>query len=118
MRVYSDTSDYSAFRAKAVVNLGHSAFVAENADLHFSAASVFTTALSRFVREQTSAARLEGTHDTFLEFSRKGKQVKLVLRIGNALVHEETHSYGLTGSSGVDEDYFSALVPHFIDMLH
>lgn len=104
---------YSSFEVEVTIDIGHGQFRALNNDLQWLNIADFAAKFDDFILDRELVPRLEGTYDSFLEFSGSANSVIVAFAIGDAFCGNKTHEFLLRGSFQVSEDTLSALARDF-----
>ena len=109
------TSDegYSGFDVEVLVDIGHGQFRAQNQDLQWLNIPEFTAQLDGFINDRRLIPRLEGTYDSFLEFSESVNVVVVAFAVGDAFCGNKTHEFLLRGSFEISQDMLIAVAQEF-----
>ncbi len=110
-----DSGAYDSFMLDVSVDIGHGVFKATNADIHFRNLAAFIGELDAFILDRTVKPRLEGTYDSYIEFSGTPSMVSVSFCVGDAFFGNTR--FALIGAFDIDQDYLSAALEQFRALL-
>ncbi len=110
---------HDPFTLNASVDIGHGVFKAANADVHFLNLEAFVRELDAFIMDRTLKPRLEGTYDSYIEFSGTPFRVAISFCVGDAFsgyARASAH-FALTGAFEIEQDFLSSALEQFRGLL-
>jgi hypothetical protein len=107
---------YSSFEVEVSIDIGHGFFSGKNIDIQFLNINTFIEELDSFILNRERTPRLEGTYDSFIEFSCPNNKRSLIVNfaVGDAYAgYSKTADYNLKGGFDVDQEYLQEVLGNF-----
>ncbi len=110
---------HDPFMLNASVDIGHGVFKGANADVHFLNLEAFVRELDAFIMDRARKPRLEGTYDSYIEFSGSPSRVAVSFCVGDAFSgYASTRAhFAFTGAFEIEQDFLSSALEQFRGLL-
>ena len=109
-------NNYSSFVLSVAIDIEHGEFSAKNTDVHFFNIDEFNSNFDDFISNRELNPKLEGTYDSFIEFSAYRNRVYVHFKIGDSYCGSKIVNYSLEGSIEISQENLLIYQQQFLSL--